>query len=172
MKILLLSALISMTAVAGNITRSELLEIDAEYGQTIDGVVAINGNNVSILNACVTEDSIKTISPVTLCTKRELVPTGDTGSRSDRFMMGCTKYEQFDLSAPLVQEVNKCVRWSNIGGFDGQADRRRNAPCKKYAVVPVSAQTFFYPSVRETQGDDDEKWLGRRFDIPSCNEIL
>lgn len=170
MKLLLLSALVSFSAVAGTVSKSELVALDATYKYDVTSVVAIEGVNVSILNACQDGESVKTISPVSICTSYAWVDNGENGSLTERRDKVCASSESVSLSQAKSYEKSYCKRFK-AAGYDGRADAINNLPesCAKWGTKTASTQTSFYPTVRQLQGDKDTFSLGKKFTLPTCN---
>lgn len=170
MKLLILSALVSLTAVAGEVSRSELLEIDGSYDYDVTSVVALDGVNVSILNACVDGDSVKAIAPITVCTAYVWVDNGENGSLTERRDKVCVETAQVSPSQALSYEASYCKRFKTAG-YDGRSDAFHNLPesCAKWGTKTYSTQTSFYPTIRKLKGQKDTYSLGKKFSLPACN---
>lgn len=124
---------------------------------------------MSILNACVDADSVKTIAPVEVCTDWTWVETNEGGSLADRRSKVCVATELVSLSQPLAYEKSFCKRFRS--GGDSLADRMNSLPesCAKWGVKTATTQTTFYPTVREVQGAKEELATVKRYSLPACN---
>ena len=169
MKILLLSALVSMAATAADYTKEELVEIDSSYKYSVEGSVNLEGVNVSVLNACVDGDSIKSISPVAVCTSYGWVDNGENGGQTESRDKVCLNVEALELSAPIEQEVTKCVKFK--AGFGGVAERISELPesCKQWGTKTSKLATTYRPNIRVMQGNQDTIVGTKKFALPACN---
>ncbi len=168
----IVSLLSTVSAAAGSYTRAELLDIDSSYQYRVLGQTSIEGRNVSILNACITNSSVKTIDPVTVCTEYDYILSDENGSRADRLEKVCVSYENVDLEAPLSATVKYCKSFKSAG-YDGRADAINNLPesCRTWGTKAVKARTSFYPEIVTQTGNKDTaiKFAGsKKYLLPKC----
>lgn len=177
--VLLLSLCASVFANAGELTKEELLEIDSSTFYEITDTVSLSGHNVSILNACVGEDAIHSIDPISVCTKyvRGLNPTfgpypgGELANR-DQIRKYCVEYSLIDVSQPLEYESTYCRIYRRAGTNWDYEDRRQHLPesCRVWGTKIKKTQTKFFPNKTKKLGQErgEKVWLGKSFNLPNC----
>lgn len=170
MKLLTIAAalLMSLNLFAAVNKYSSWADIDAAYEVQIDSSTStevVDGVSVSVFNLCKAGNKLRTVQPVTYCSRYDVKYVCGNGSRVCK---GEQKQKVVTCAESVTRHLiggdykKKCVKRKKMGGGEP-------AKCVAYEIVEKVVPSFYNIDVLHTRGDrKHDTAFTKTYELPQC----
>ncbi|MBC7539637.1 MAG: hypothetical protein H7281_12510 [Bacteriovorax sp.] len=116
---------------------------------------------IKLDNACITDSKVKSISPVTVCTKMESTTVGHGGEEGTHTEWSCVESESRDLAYSRTFDKSVCLKYAPV-------NEASSGECLKWGTTSVTMPATIKVRTETTHGEATTSKV-TWFSFPACN---